>query len=150
MKAIAVENLGEKPRLMELPDPKPGPGEVLVAIDTAAINPMDWKAAQGAFRGMMERSSARAPSSTRSPPPCRTRRRRTSCSTTWRASAARGASGIWSEGRHPSPSESGSGLSDVRKSRASNASPAVKAPGVSTSPVTTRRAASTTRGALIA
>jgi NADPH:quinone reductase len=54
MKAIAVEKLGDEPRLMELPDPKPGPGEVLVAIDTAAINPIDWKAAQGAFRESME------------------------------------------------------------------------------------------------
>jgi NADPH:quinone reductase-like Zn-dependent oxidoreductase len=54
MKAIAVENFDDEPRLVELPDPKPGPGEVLVAIDTAAINPIDWKAAQGAFREMME------------------------------------------------------------------------------------------------
>jgi NADPH:quinone reductase len=54
MKAIAVENFGDEPRRMELPDPKPGPGEVLVAIDTAAINPIDWKAAEGAFRGMMQ------------------------------------------------------------------------------------------------
>jgi NADPH:quinone reductase-like Zn-dependent oxidoreductase len=54
MKAIAVENFGDEPRLMELPDPEPAPGEVLVAIDTASINPMDWKAAQGALRAMME------------------------------------------------------------------------------------------------
>ena len=38
---------------MELADPEPGSGEVLVAIDAAAINPMDWKAAQGAFREVM-------------------------------------------------------------------------------------------------
>jgi NADPH:quinone reductase-like Zn-dependent oxidoreductase len=54
MKAIAVENFGDEPRLMELPDPEPAPGEVLVAIDTASINPMDWKVAQGALRAMME------------------------------------------------------------------------------------------------
>ena len=54
MKAIAVEDFNQEPRLMDLPDPEPGPGEVLVAIDTAAINPLDWKAAEGAFREMMD------------------------------------------------------------------------------------------------
>jgi NADPH:quinone reductase-like Zn-dependent oxidoreductase len=39
---------------MELADPEPGPCEVLVKIDTASINPIDLKAAQGTFRGMME------------------------------------------------------------------------------------------------
>jgi NADPH:quinone reductase len=53
-KAIAVQNFGDEPGLMEVPDPEPGPGEVLVAIDTASINPMDLKAAQGAFRAEME------------------------------------------------------------------------------------------------
>jgi NADPH:quinone reductase len=53
MRAIAVENFGDEPRLMELSDPEPGPGEVLVAIDTASVNPIDWKAAQGAFREVM-------------------------------------------------------------------------------------------------
>jgi NADPH:quinone reductase-like Zn-dependent oxidoreductase len=53
MRGIAVENFGDEPSLMELPDPQPGPGEVLVAIDTASINPIDWKVAQGAFREMM-------------------------------------------------------------------------------------------------
>jgi NADPH:quinone reductase-like Zn-dependent oxidoreductase len=54
VRAIAVEDFGAEPGLMELPDPEPGPGEVLVAIDAAAVNPMDWKAAQGALRAMME------------------------------------------------------------------------------------------------
>jgi len=54
MKAIAVRNFNEEPRLMNLPDPKPGPGEILVAIDTASINPIDLKAAQGGFREMMD------------------------------------------------------------------------------------------------
>lgn len=52
MKAIAVENFGDEPRLMDLPDPEPGPGEVLVAVVAASINPADWYAAEGAFRGM--------------------------------------------------------------------------------------------------
>lgn len=53
MRAIAIENFGDEPGLMELADPEPGPGEVLVAIEAASINPMDWKAAQGAFREAM-------------------------------------------------------------------------------------------------
>jgi NADPH:quinone reductase len=52
MRAIAVENFGDEPGLMELPDPEPGPGEVLVAIAAASINPVDWNAAQGAFRAI--------------------------------------------------------------------------------------------------
>jgi NADPH:quinone reductase len=53
MRAIAVGNFGDEPRLMELADPEPGPGEVLVAIEAASVNPMDWKASQGAFREVM-------------------------------------------------------------------------------------------------
>jgi NADPH:quinone reductase len=54
MRAIAVENFGDEPRLMELPDPAPGPGEILVAIQAASINPADWYAAEGAFRGVLK------------------------------------------------------------------------------------------------
>lgn len=54
MKAIAVENFGDEPRLMKLADPEPGPGEILVAIEAASINPADWQAAEGAYRGVME------------------------------------------------------------------------------------------------
>src|ERR1700733_13216075 len=38
---------------MELPEPEPEPGEILVAIDAASINPMDWRVAQGALRHRM-------------------------------------------------------------------------------------------------
>ncbi|HET6167530.1 MAG TPA: NADP-dependent oxidoreductase [Marmoricola sp.] len=54
MKAIAVEAFSEAPRLMDLPDPEPGPGEILVALEAAAINPIDWKAADGAFQTIMD------------------------------------------------------------------------------------------------
>src|SRR3954453_21088689 len=54
MKAIAVDDFNQEPYLMDLPDPKPGPGEILVAVDAASINPINWKEAQGAFRGMMD------------------------------------------------------------------------------------------------
>ena len=53
MKAIAVEQFGQQPRLMELPVPEPARGEVLVAIEAASINPMDWKIAEGAMDGQM-------------------------------------------------------------------------------------------------
>src|SRR2546427_5366152 len=49
---------------------------------------------------------------------------------------------------HRISNERWSGQSDARKSRASNASPAVKTPAVLTRPLTTRSIASTTRGAL--
>jgi NADPH:quinone reductase len=54
MRAVAVWNFGDEPGLTELADPEPGPGEVLVAIEAASVNPMDWKAAQGAFREVMD------------------------------------------------------------------------------------------------
>jgi NADPH:quinone reductase-like Zn-dependent oxidoreductase len=54
MRAIAVWNFGDEPGLKELADPEPGAGEVLVAIEAASINPMDWRAAEGAFREVMD------------------------------------------------------------------------------------------------
>lgn len=53
MRAIAIERFGEPPRLMDLPDPQPGPGEVLVAVDAAAVNPLDWRVAEGMFEARM-------------------------------------------------------------------------------------------------
>ncbi|KIZ19485.1 molecular chaperone GroES [Streptomyces natalensis ATCC 27448] len=34
---------------MELPQPEPGPGEVLVRLAAAGLNPIDWKLADGTF-----------------------------------------------------------------------------------------------------
>ena len=47
MRAVAVERFGQAPRLMRLPVPTPGPGEMLVRLHSAALNPFDWTLAQG-------------------------------------------------------------------------------------------------------
>ncbi|MEU9122532.1 NADP-dependent oxidoreductase [Streptomyces sp. NPDC048506] len=49
MRAVAVTAFGGQPQLMELPQPEPGPGEVLVRLAAAGLNPVDWKLADGAF-----------------------------------------------------------------------------------------------------
>ncbi|MFE9143549.1 NADP-dependent oxidoreductase [Streptomyces tubercidicus] len=49
MRAVAVSAFGEQPQLMELPQPEPGPGEVLVRLSAAGLNPVDWKLADGMF-----------------------------------------------------------------------------------------------------
>ncbi|MEV6632737.1 NADP-dependent oxidoreductase [Actinoplanes sp. NPDC051470] len=51
MRAVAVHRFGESPRLVDLPEPHAGPGEVLVGLQFASINPVDWAAAAGALTG---------------------------------------------------------------------------------------------------
>jgi NADPH:quinone reductase-like Zn-dependent oxidoreductase len=54
MKAIHQSELGppEVLQLVELPDPEPGPTEVLVRVAAAGVNPVDWKTrAKGGFLG---------------------------------------------------------------------------------------------------
>ncbi|MFE0134509.1 NADP-dependent oxidoreductase [Streptomyces sp. NPDC059037] len=51
MRAVAVKAFKAEPELMELPDPFPGPGEVLVRVDFACLNPYDWQAADGLLEG---------------------------------------------------------------------------------------------------
>ncbi|MCF4119684.1 NADP-dependent oxidoreductase [Antribacter sp. KLBMP9083] len=50
MKAVVVTDFGTHPLLTDLPMPKPGPGELLVRIHAAGVNPFDWKVADGALR----------------------------------------------------------------------------------------------------
>lgn len=52
MRAIAVDHLGAEPALIELPEPEPGPGEVLLTVRAAGVNPLDLKAAGGALDEM--------------------------------------------------------------------------------------------------
>jgi NADPH:quinone reductase-like Zn-dependent oxidoreductase len=47
MHAVAITGFGTTPELMQLPVPQPGPGEVLLRIRAAAMNPFDWKVVDG-------------------------------------------------------------------------------------------------------
>ncbi|HZS39789.1 MAG TPA: NADP-dependent oxidoreductase [Polyangia bacterium] len=52
MKAIVLESYGgiEQLELREVPDPKPGAGEVIVKIAATSVNPIDYKLRSGAAR----------------------------------------------------------------------------------------------------
>ncbi|MER5795477.1 NADP-dependent oxidoreductase [Streptomyces sp. NPDC001980] len=47
MRAVAVHRIGDTPELMELPASGPGPGEVLVELAAASLNPVDMGIAEG-------------------------------------------------------------------------------------------------------
>ena len=51
MRAIRFEKFGgpEVLKLVEMPDPIPGPGEVVVDVHAASVNPVDWKIRTGAM-----------------------------------------------------------------------------------------------------
>jgi NADPH:quinone reductase-like Zn-dependent oxidoreductase len=51
MKAVVLTGIGgvEKLEFRDVPDPRPGKGEVKVAVAAASINPIDWKIRSGAF-----------------------------------------------------------------------------------------------------
>jgi len=53
MRAIAVDEFGGTPKLVELPKPVPGPGEVLVRLAAAGVNPFDRKVADGMLKGSL-------------------------------------------------------------------------------------------------
>jgi NADPH:quinone reductase-like Zn-dependent oxidoreductase len=52
LKAAVIRAYGgpEELKLEELPDPIPGPGEVLVRVAATSVNPFDWKLRSGAFK----------------------------------------------------------------------------------------------------
>ncbi len=56
MRAIVYSETGPSSvlRWEERPDPAPGPGEVLVRLARAGVNPTDWKFRAGAMRGFDE------------------------------------------------------------------------------------------------
>ncbi|MFF1479774.1 NADP-dependent oxidoreductase [Streptomyces sp. NPDC058301] len=56
MKAIALEKYGSADdlRLVDLPEPKVAPGEVLIRVKAAGVNPVDWKLAAGYLDPIME------------------------------------------------------------------------------------------------
>jgi NADPH:quinone reductase len=51
MRAIAVDKLKGEPRLVEVPKPQPKPDQLLVKVTATAINPFDWKVADGMLAG---------------------------------------------------------------------------------------------------
>ena len=55
MRAVVLTDYGDVDRLelRELPDPTPGPNEILVRVAAASINPIDWKLRSGAGRAYM-------------------------------------------------------------------------------------------------
>jgi NADPH:quinone reductase-like Zn-dependent oxidoreductase len=52
MKASVLHEYGPPSNLKyeDFPDPKPGPGEVLVRVQAASVNPIDWKLRSGAAK----------------------------------------------------------------------------------------------------
>ncbi|GAA2068376.1 NADP-dependent oxidoreductase [Streptomyces albiaxialis] len=56
MKAITLSEYGgpEALRLTDLPEPKVAPGEVLIRVKAAGVNPVDWKLAGGGLDALME------------------------------------------------------------------------------------------------
>ena len=56
MKAMTYASYGDNSvlSLTEQPLPKVGPGEVVVRVRCAAVNPVDWKIMSGGLDGMMD------------------------------------------------------------------------------------------------
>jgi NADPH:quinone reductase-like Zn-dependent oxidoreductase len=53
MHAITVNEYGAAPALTDVPDPQAGPGQVLIKIEAAGMNPMNQTIANGGWKAMM-------------------------------------------------------------------------------------------------
>jgi NADPH:quinone reductase-like Zn-dependent oxidoreductase len=53
MKALALGSFADKPAVIDLPDPSPGPGEVLVRVQASSVNAFDVGVAMGAAKAYM-------------------------------------------------------------------------------------------------
>ena len=53
MRAVAVSEYGGSPVVTELPKPKPGPGQLLIKVHAASVNPMDRNIADGGMKQQM-------------------------------------------------------------------------------------------------
>lgn len=51
VRVVAVRQFHAVPETMDLPDPVPGPDELLVRVEFAGMNPFDWKIADGLLEG---------------------------------------------------------------------------------------------------
>ena len=52
MRAVTVTEYGATPAVAEMPTPEPGPGQVLIRLRAADMNPMDRALASGAWKPM--------------------------------------------------------------------------------------------------
>src|SRR5687768_7942498 len=50
MKALAIRRYKAPTEMMELPRPDPGPGDLLVRVRAASVNPLDYKIRDGAVK----------------------------------------------------------------------------------------------------
>jgi NADPH:quinone reductase len=53
MRAVTVSDYGKEATVSDLPKPHPGPGQVLIKVQAAGMNPMDRKIALGAWKARM-------------------------------------------------------------------------------------------------
>ncbi|HOX19579.1 MAG TPA: NADP-dependent oxidoreductase [Gemmatimonadales bacterium] len=53
MKALAIRRYKAPMEMMELPRPEPGPGELLVRVRAAGVNPIDYKIRDGAVKVLL-------------------------------------------------------------------------------------------------
>jgi len=53
MRAIAVTAFKSAPQFMDVPNPQPKKGEILVRLSAAGINPFDWKIGDGMLDGQV-------------------------------------------------------------------------------------------------
>jgi NADPH:quinone reductase-like Zn-dependent oxidoreductase len=54
VRAVVIPGFHREPELAEVPVPEVGPGDVLVRVHAAGMNPFDWKVADGALEGVVE------------------------------------------------------------------------------------------------
>ena len=53
MKAFAIDKYKDELTKRDVPDPVAGPGEVVVAINAASVNPIDERLRQGSFKAIL-------------------------------------------------------------------------------------------------